>query len=229
MDTLDILTNEYNNLWHEKLLHKQSIRKFHYYITYITSVSSFVETFIGLSLTGLIKGIENPSYNPVHIAIMLMIPLTPIVLLLVSFAINDLFQIYVIGTQIGNIEKKFNNILGINTLLTWEHRICPVVYGGSIDIKLGYCGSNLEPISNVIRLSDYLILLPFVLTVCGIASFLGANFLYANNYIISFAIYIGIIVYLIFIELFVIGWKLLKYTKPNSSLARNLDILNRRF
>ena len=186
MDTLDILTNEYNNLWHEKLLHKQSIRKFHYYITYITSVSSFVETFIGLSLTGLIKGIENPSYNPVHIAIMLMIPLTPIVLLLVSFAINDLFQIYVIGTQIGNIEKKFNNILGINTLLTWEHRICPVVYGGSIDIKLGYCGSNLEPISNVIRLSDYLILLPFVLTVCGIASFLGANFLYANNYIISF-------------------------------------------
>ena len=37
MDASEILTQEYNNLWAEKLVHKQGIRKFHNYLTYITA------------------------------------------------------------------------------------------------------------------------------------------------------------------------------------------------
>ncbi len=37
MDDREVLFQEYNNLWNEKLVYKQSIRKFHNYLSYITA------------------------------------------------------------------------------------------------------------------------------------------------------------------------------------------------
>jgi len=37
MDALDALLGEYNNLWQEKVAHKQSIRKLKGYLSYLTS------------------------------------------------------------------------------------------------------------------------------------------------------------------------------------------------
>ena len=55
MTATDILLNEYNNLWNEKLIHKQSIRKFHNYLTYLTAIGSLALTFYGVSTTDIFK------------------------------------------------------------------------------------------------------------------------------------------------------------------------------
>ncbi len=49
MDDREVLFQEYNNLWNEKLVHKQSIRKFHNYLSYITAIGSLALAFYGIS------------------------------------------------------------------------------------------------------------------------------------------------------------------------------------
>ena len=48
MDPVTILIQEYNNLWKEKLVHKENIRKFHNYITYFTAIGSLALVFFGI-------------------------------------------------------------------------------------------------------------------------------------------------------------------------------------
>ena len=128
MDKIELLSQEYNNLFQEKLIHKQSLRKLKSYISYLTSIVSLSLTFMGISTTDIFKASLNAKTFS-DIFILISIPFTPIVSLISSFAINDLFQIYVIGTQIGIIEQKLNTLVNESKLLTWEHHICPVIYG----------------------------------------------------------------------------------------------------
>jgi hypothetical protein len=62
-------------------------------------------TFMGMSTTDFFKSsptnITDIPYFVSHFSViftLISIPFTPIVLLVASFAVNDLFQIYVIGT-----------------------------------------------------------------------------------------------------------------------------------
>lgn len=151
-DKAEALFNEYKNLWEEKLTHKQSIRKFHNYITYLISISSLALTFKGLSATDIVIDSSKVVANASDIVSLLFVPFTPIVIIVLSFAVNDLFQIYAIGNQIGQIEQKINKILGKKNLLVWEHRICPIIYGGVHQLK---DGKEIEKISNLIKLNDF--------------------------------------------------------------------------
>ena len=55
MDDREVLFQEYNNLWNEKLVHKQSIRKFHNYLSYITAIGSLALAFYGISASDFFK------------------------------------------------------------------------------------------------------------------------------------------------------------------------------
>jgi len=246
MDKIAALFNEYNNLWQEKLVHKQSIRKFHYYITYLTTMGSLALTFIGVSPTDLFKG-ESSKFleNPSEIATLLIIPLTPVILIILSFAINDIFHIYALGTQIGVIEKKINNIFLTNNLLTWEHKICPIIYGDKRNFVKG-----IKPMSSIIKLNDFWILIPFVLVICLASIVIGVIFIYQKFSFMNFFIlryfkifnyyieckwnlilcllYISINIYFVIATL-IIGRKLLKYIKSDGTLSININFLNRRF
>jgi hypothetical protein len=231
MDKITALFNEYNNLWQEKLIHKQSIRKFHYYITYLTTMGSLALTIIGVSLTDVFKNSANQYLNPSEIATLLIIPLTPVILVIVSFAINDLFQIYVMGEQIGIIEEKINNIYGNYSLLSWQHKVCPFIYDATKE-KAKKAGINY--IKNIIKLNDFWILIPFVILICLSAIIIGIFFIYDKfkylglNYqlkiswnIIIIIGYLLINAYLFFATL-IIGIKLFSYTKTDGSLKKTM-------
>lgn len=233
MQIIDILLREYDNLWQEKLLHKQSLRKFHTYISFLISIGSLALTFKGVSTTDIMKTalehlgktniIENMKIleNAADAILLLCIPLTPIILLIASYAINDLFQIYVIGSQIGNIERKINIILDKQTLL-WEHRICAAVYGRSEKI---YKEFKIAPVSNLIRLSDKIIFIPFIIIVCLIASYVGAQYVFIKFGKLYYSLYLFLTFYLIGANLWLL-WELNNYTKDESLLSKSLCSLN---
>lgn len=215
MDKIEALLNEYNNLWNEKLIHKASIRKFHNYITSLTSVGSLVLTFIGLSPIELQKIINK------DIATIILIPLVPIIILILSFASNDLFHIYVIGSRIGALENIFNRLFGDEKLFLWEHKICPFIYGGK---EVVFNDIKLPKISNIIKISDFNILVPFI-GIVGLSSIILCSiFLYKKSclLLIGYLIIIGVFFY----GIIGICIKLLKYTKADSDLVKNVEILS---
>lgn len=222
MDALDALLGEYNNLWQEKVVHKQSIRKLKGYLSYLTSILSIALTFMGLSTTDIFKTVlnNNNSANLISnfsiIFTLVSIPFTPIVILIASFALNDLFHIYVIGNHIGDIEKKINEMLQKKNLLTWEHRICPVAYGGQ---KIGD-----KSFKNIIAWSDTRIFFPIVISLCFITIYYGGRFIYEKSTIV-FGLYAGVIIYLVW-SFVRIGMKLFEYTKANSVLTTTMASLN---
>jgi hypothetical protein len=224
MNELDVLLGEYNNLWQEKIVHKQSLRKLKGYLSYLTSIISLSLTFLGMSATDIFNSVVNNgssssiASNFSNIFPLISIPFTPIVLIIASFALNDLFQIYVIGTHIGNIEKKFNVILNNSNLLTWEHKICPVIYGGK---RLEDHG---EKLTNIISWNDIRIFFPFVISLCAVTLYFGGDFILGENKFL-FWVYVAIVTYLIF-SFVQIGLKLFKYTKADSTLTTTLTLLN---
>lgn len=216
MEENQIMLQEYSNLWNEKLIHKQGIRKFHNYLTYISAIGSLALTFYGVSTQDFFKAAIDPQtgnhlvQNAANIVHLFFVPFAPVVFVTLTFPINDLFHIYVIGNQIGNIEEKINN-MNKKQLLVWEHSICPAVYGGAVKNKK-------EKVTNPISLGDFLLLFPFLAGLCGMSVWLSLDFLELKFGCTVKRIYIGIIVYM-FIALLVLGWKLLKATKPNGILA----------
>lgn len=98
MDNIEILLNEYSNLWHEKIIHKESMRKLRGYVSYLTTIVSLSLTFMGMSTTDIFKNGLNNTVSPVFVKnfsdvfILISIPFTPIVLLIGSFALSDLFS-----------------------------------------------------------------------------------------------------------------------------------------
>ena len=185
----------------------------------MTSVGSLVLTFIGIPAASL-PGILNKD-----IASIFLIPLTPIILLILSFASNDLFHIYAIGTRIGELEKNINKFLNNPNLLGWEHLICPVVYGGVERTWPKPNGKKVCAITNLIKVNDYYVLMPFVAIVCGFSTTLGAIFLFHKN-LYLFIFYVVVIAYFTFILLSLVGRTLMKYTRPENPLKENISTLS---
>jgi len=225
MERINVLLNEYNNLWQEKITHKQSLRKLKGYLTYLSSLLSLSLTFLGISATDTFKDLLTKNATSVasslaanfySVFMLISIPFTPLVILIGSFAVNDLFQIYVIGNHIGNTEVKINKLLGNQNYLSWEHAVCPVVYGGR--------EINNNIFKNIIALSDAMIFFPIVISLCLLTSGSSAYFIYSKNKML-FWVYIIVMCYL-FASMFRIGKKLYQYTKADSELSKTLASIN---
>lgn len=225
MEERDILINEYNNLWSEKLIHKQSIRKFHNYLTYITAIGSLALTFHGVSAQDIFKAsfdattanyIVNNLSNIVHL---FFIPLTPVVIITLTFPINDIFHTYAIGNQIGQDERKINAMFNNDKLLVWEHSVCHAVYGGEKIAK-----SN-DRITNVISVGDYTLLIPALITICAISSYVSINYICEKAGCGLAILYFAILLYMVGAIAF-LGLKLRSYTGPESCLARVIQQKN---
>lgn len=219
MNADEILIQEYNNLWNEKLIHKEGIRKFHNYLTYITAIGSLVLAFNGLSLQDVISSVTDPAKeaalraNAENIINIFFISFTPVLLLTITFPLNDMFHIFAIGNHIGNIEGKINMLMNSN-LLSWEHKICPRVYGGEKD----HDGHKVE---NIISLGDSLILIPSLLLLAGFSSWHGANFIYKKIGIGYLIAYITLITYMTGI-IIALALKLKSYTLPEGHLSNTI-------
>lgn len=168
MDDREVLFQEYNNLWSEKLVHKQSIRKFHNYLTYITAIGSLALAFHGISANDFFKAGIDPALanhiirNAGNIVRLFFITLTPVVLITLTFPLNDIYHIYAMGHQLGELEIKINSKSGNQNLLTWEHIVCPIVYGGE---KM-HVGQVETKLTNIISRGDILLLVPAIATLC---------------------------------------------------------------
>lgn len=110
---IEILLKEYENLRKEELLHKESLRKIHVLI--VTAISSFV---------GTVKLGE----TPLAIASVLF---PPLLLIILSYGIHDLFSIFVIARHISSLEKRVNTLAGLD-LLSWESKTCQMIFGRAV-------------------------------------------------------------------------------------------------
>lgn len=221
MDDIEVLFKEYNNLWNEKLLHKQSIRKFHNYLTYISAIGSLALTFNGISASQVFNGVDPVILqNAVNL---FLIAFTPVVLLTLTFPLNDIFHIYVMGHQIAELEKRINDKSGNQALLSWEHKICPVVYGGK-KIRIGQEDIKLR---NIISIGDIFLLVPFIAAICIVSTILSCSYIsdkLSNAYscgVVCLVIigYIILILYMIGV-LVVSGSKLMAYTKADGPISK---------
>ncbi|MCL5884073.1 MAG: hypothetical protein M1377_01770 [Deltaproteobacteria bacterium] len=219
MSDIEILLSEYNQLWDEKLIHKQSIRKFHHYLTYISAIGSLALTFHGISTTDFFKAHTDPQQatylinNAKSIIMIVFVPFTPILLLTLIFAVNDLFHIYIMGNHIAQLEKRINNLNGSGNLLLWEHAVCPAVYGGTAT------GNNQIIISNLISAGDYLLLFPVLFLLGIITTYVGYNFLFDMSGKTIAYLYIGVVGYMVAV-IIVLGNKLRLYTKSDGPLTK---------
>jgi hypothetical protein len=180
MDAREIMIQEYNNLWNEKLVHKQSIRKFHNYLTYITAIGSIAMAFHGISMQDFFKvGVDPATTNQVlqnaaSIVHLFFVAFTPVVIITLTFPLNDIYHIYVMAHQLGELEKKINAQSDNQKLLTWEHVVCPVVYGGQ-KITTGQVETKL---TNIITLGDLLLLAPAIGCLCAFATYVSSLYIY---------------------------------------------------
>ncbi len=230
MQDVEILLSEYNNLWQEKIVHKTSIRKFHNYLTYITALGSLALTFNGLSMSDLFKiGVDQQTTTHIfthasNIVNLIFVPFAPVLFITLTFPLNDTFHIFTIGHQIGALEAKLNDICKRNNL-TWEHLVCPAVYGGK---KL----EDGTKVMNLITAGDFLLLLPVLALIAVITTCFGFMFICreTKEYVIPFRniwgyVYLAIVLYMLS-ALVALGWKLNKYVKPDGALGRIIHHFN---
>ncbi len=128
MGRIELMLREYDNLWREKLLHKESQRKFYNYVSYLSSIASLALVFLGLSTSSFFE--KQLTEHTIPIVKLLCLPLPPIIILFVSFVLNDAFQLYVIAARVGSLERRINQAAQQGPVLGWESRVCPVVFGG---------------------------------------------------------------------------------------------------
>lgn len=211
MDDREVLFQEYNNLWNEKLVHKQSIRKFHNYLTYITAIGSLVMTVHGVSAADIITGIDPDLLeNAIYL---FFIAFTPIVLITLTFPLNDIYHIYVMAHQLGELEKKINSLSGSHNLLTWEHVTCPVVYGGE-KVRVGQVETRL---TNTILLGDILLLAPFIALLCIVSTIFSSVYISKIGCLFSIG-YILLVVYMVAVVI-MLASKVRRYTKADGPVA----------
>lgn len=238
MDKISVILCEYNNLWQEKNIHKQALRKYHYLVSYFIPIITLTLALLGVSYHDIFKDPE--VYKRTFFIIMLINILFPFALMIIySYMINDLFHIYVIGNQIGALENKINNILGISGFLSWEHIVCPVIYG---EDKGTYLKLGIKPIQNIVKLTGFM--LSFVSLIIFVGSIsLSLWFLYtklpkylelsSSSIIIDFnkiVCFLYLLLNLFFIiYLIYVSSKLLRYTKAPSFLAEVIFKLTDRF
>jgi hypothetical protein len=215
MDNAELLLKEYNNLWNEKNTHKVQLRRFKGNLSYFTSIITGSLSIFGFSTTEFFKTISKSNeptvltQNISNLLNIISVPAVPMILLIASFAINELFQIYVIGNTIGGIEKKLNKLIE-KDIFSWEHKICPVVYGGKEN-------SNGNKITNIILINDMLIFFPLMSILTIILMYFALTFLYNLNMLL-FWCYSAILFFML-ASIVRIATKLSKYTKANSELS----------
>ncbi len=223
MNTQEILIQEYNNLWNEKLLHKTGIRKFHNYLTYITAIGSLALAFHGLNAQDIIAAANNSEKakeiieNASSIMHLFFIPFAPVLLITLTFPLNDMFHIYAIGNHIGKLETKINMIEN-SDILEWEHQVCPKIYGGEKDDK----GNK---ISNIIAMGDFLLLFPALIALALISTYISIVYLYQKLPIYWSAGYLLIITYMVCMIVY-LALKLKNYTSPNGLLTTIIKNVN---
>lgn len=227
MDNCNILLNEYNNLWNEKLVHKQSIRKFHNYLTYITAVGSLALTFHGISAQDFFKiGIDQASTkylidNAESIINIFFVTFTPIVLVTLTFPLNDIYHIYIMGSRIGSLEKKINMFSGGEKLLMWEHAVCPVAYGN----KEQTVNNSKIKLTNIISLGDVLLLGPVLFALCVFATIKSAFFIFSKVNCLAMLGYVLLVVYMIASIAF-LALKVKSYAKGDGAIVQVIHALD---
>ena len=220
MDDREVLFQEYNNLWNEKLVHKQSIRKFHNYLSYITAIGSLALAFYGISASDFFKVGVDPALtnhilkNAGSIVRLFFIAFTPVVLITLTFPLNDIYHIYVMAHQIGELEKKINGASGDKSLLTWEHAVCPVVYGGE-KVIVGQIETKL---TNTIALGDFLLLAPAIGALCAFSTVVASLYICETLGCLYTAGYVLIIAYMVAV-IVLLGMKVRQYTKVTGPIA----------
>lgn len=225
MEEREILLQEYNNLWNEKIIHKQSIRKFHHYLTYLTAIGSLALTFHGVSAQDLYKASIDPATanyivnNLPNIIHLFFIPLFPIVIITLTFPLNDIFHVYAIGNQIGQVELKINAISNNNRLLVWEHSVCPAVYGGEKVME------SDDPIINIISAGDYMLLFPALFIMCAFSTYISITYLCQKAGCGLAIVYFAVVIYMLGAIVF-LGLKLKNHTGPKALLARVIEHKN---
>ena len=214
MDQVEIMLQEYNNLWKEKLVHKESLRKFYNYLSYLSSVGSLALVFLGLSASAFF-GDKIPAHAK-DLVQLACIPLPPIIILFASFILNDLFQLYTIGTYVGSIEQRVNAMAESDQPLRWEHKICTVVFG---DAKSTAPGDNQVGISNLIRRNNTFITVPIFGGILLATATVATYSLYSlkSAGVCWGTIYLGLFLFL-FICLLRSGYLLARLTKAGGPL-----------
>jgi len=224
MDNKELLLAEYNNLWQEKIAHKASLRKLKGYVSYFTSIISGSLTIFGLSSSDIFETLSTAknasvlAQNISNAIKVISIPAVPIILLLGSFALNELFQIYVIGNHIGNIESKLNKLVG-HDIFSWEHKVCPVVYGGR-PTKSG------NKLTNIIAINDFMLFFPFVSILTIVMLVFALIFLFSISQIVFYS-YTALIL-LLFAGIITVAWKLKEYTHADSQLSQAISEASRK-
>ena len=186
------------------------------HLTYITAIGSLSLTFTGISAQDLLMNSKNFS----NVIFLIFIPLTPIIIIIFTFIINDMFHIYAIGNQIGQVECKINIISKNDKLLVWEHSVCGVVYGRE---KVAVIDKS---ITNLIFEGVGMLLIPSIVIICSISMYLSIKYLYSKQELHLFLyIYASILIYMIVVMGHIL-YKLKKYTGTNSILSRAIQYKN---
>ncbi len=209
----EVLLHEYNNLWNEKMVLKQSIRKFNNYLLYTTVIGSLALVFYGTSSSTIFNGlfsqaISNPILMNNHSIIqMFFIVFVPVVLITFKSPLNDFYNIHVIGCQIADLEKRINGESGNTSLLTWEHAICPAVYGG-----------EKEGSEKIMFLGDSLLLIPAISTVCIITTYISFLYLSQTFGAMFSILYVLVILYMTAV-ITMLALKVMRLTRANGPIA----------
>lgn len=225
-DEIHLLLQEYNNLWQEKLVHKQQLRKLNNYLSYLTSMASLALTLLGLSATEFfakfMKDEGQQAFNYAAQAISLIcIPFTPVVIVVLSFTLTELYHIYVMGLHIGGLEKRMNQLAQVaGPGLTWEHQVCALAYAegggkGESEATLNLVGFNTK----------WLLALPAAL-VSLITAVVGFKTLVRYDLwwltVLVAAIYLSLIV-----AVMISGCKMMAYTAGKGGLQAGIAAINR--
>jgi hypothetical protein len=225
MEDREVMLQEYNNLWNEKLIHKQSIRKFHNYLTYFTAIGSLALTFHGISASDIFKASVDPAsanYIANHLSdviYLFLIPLTPILIITLTFPINDIFHVYVIGNQILQIESKINFFSNNGRLLAWESFVCPTVYRGERTME------SDDQITNLIKVGDYMLLFPALITICAFSTYISIVYLSQKVSCVIALLYLAIVLYMVGTILF-LGLRLSSYISTKGLIAKIIKYRN---
>lgn len=189
-------------------------------MTYITAIGSLALAFHGISASDFFKVGVDPALtnhilkNAGSIVRLFFIAFTPVVLITLTFPLNDIYHIYVMGHQIGELEKRVNSQSGNKGLLTWEHVVCPVVYGGE-KVHVGQIETKL---TNTIALGDILLLAPAIAALCIVSSIVSSIYIYERLGCL-FTIGYGLIIAYMFAIIVLLASKVKHYTKANGPIA----------
>ena len=199
MEPADVWIKEYDHLWDEKILHKTTLRKFHNYLTYMAAVSTLALTFYGVSSSDVMQyavGSTTTGNLMIHgndIIRLLSVVFVPIVLITLTFPLNDMFHIYAMAAHIAVLERKINSAISPGTL-SWESEASPHYYAGKSD-------GNGKSILNVIIWGDFLILFPALIVIGATVFRIAFRYLKTIGPVWRWS-YVVIVVYLFLVVVF---------------------------